>query len=83
MYASAARELARKNNNIEEQLKVLLEKCGEAIFESAKAGKLDTHLDLEGYDNAALSLLREALEEREYSIHFTGAFKNPRIWISW
>lgn len=83
MYASAARDLAKRNSGIEEQLKVLIEKCGEAIFESAKAGKLDTHLDLEGYDTAALSLLREALEEKEYSIHFTGAFKNPRIWISW
>lgn len=83
MYASAARELAKRNNNIEEQLKVLIERCSNAIFESAKAGKLEVYLDLEDYDTAALSLLREALEEKEYSLHFTGAFKNPRIWISW
>lgn len=83
MYASAARDLARRNSGIEEQFKTLVEKCGNAILESAKAGKLSTYLDLEDYDEAALSLLKEALEEKEYSIHLTGAFKSPRIWISW
>ena len=83
MYASAARELAKRNSGIEEQLNTLMEKCSIAIFDSAKAGKLDTYIDLEDYDQAALSLLKEVLEEKEYSIHFTGAFKSPRLWISW
>ena len=82
MYASAARELAKRNSGIEEQLKVLMEKCSNAIYEGAKAGKLDIYIDLD-CDTAVFSLLREALEEREYSIHVTGAFKNPRLWISW
>ena len=55
MYASAARDLARRNSGIEEQFKTLVEKCGNAILESAKAGKLSTYLDLEDYDEAALS----------------------------
>ena len=83
MYASAAREMAKKNSGIEEQLKVLTEKCGIAILDRAKAGNLDAYIDLEDYDTAALSLLKEVLEEKEYSIHFTGAFKSPRLWISW
>lgn len=83
MYASAARELAKKHSEVEKQFNTLLEKCSNAIFESARNGQMTTYIDFEDYDEAVFSLLKEELKDKGYSIHLRGAFKTPRLWIDW